>query len=254
MPTDPIIRQSTPDEGPQLADTLGEKPDAVFAAQLLRRGIRTAWLTGDRAHPQAVVVPTFANAYLGFGDDPATMKRVLDAIPQWASIRVIPQIAGALRQLIEDEGRSRLNNGETLYYTLTTPVVHYSDPSVRLLTPDDAPQLAFSTGGAVGAAYGGMEQLLREGIVAGAFSEGRIVARAHTSCQSARYAEVSVATAEDWRGKGLATAVSSLVCEQIQRRGHIPIWSTSGNNLPSQRIAQKCGFAEVGRYVVLTVS
>jgi predicted GNAT family acetyltransferase len=106
----------------------------------------------------------------------------------------------------------------------------------------------------MGAAYGSALALLTEGFVAGAVIAGALVARAHTSCQSRRYADISVATAEAWRGQGLATAAASLVCRCVQSSGRAPTWNTSAENLASQRIAQKLGFLPYSRVSYLTLA
>jgi hypothetical protein len=129
-----------------------------------------------------------------------------------------------------------------LLFTLPIPVVRLSHPAVRLMTPSEAEIVANGPGGSVGAAYGSTQALLEEGYVAGAILDDVLVARAHTSCQSRRYADVAVATAEAWRGNGLASATASLVCDEAQRSGRIPIWSTNRDNTASQRVAQKLGF------------
>lgn len=117
------------------------------------------------------------------------------------------------------------------------------------MTPAEAEIVMSGPGGSVGAAYGSVHALLAEGHVAGAIIDGTLVARAHTSCQSPRYADVAVATLEQWRGNGLATAAASLVCEQVQQSGRTPVWTTSTDNHASQRIAQKLGFVACSRVI-----
>jgi predicted GNAT family acetyltransferase len=85
---------------------------------------------------------------------------------------------------------------------------------------------------------------LAEGWVAGAVVDGELVARAHTSCQSATYADVAIATRELWQGQGLATAAARLVCHQVQQHGCTPIWSTTLDNHASRRVAEKLGFED----------
>jgi hypothetical protein len=103
-----------------------------------------------------------------------------------------------------------------------------------------------------GAAYGSPEVLLAEGWVAGAVVDGELVARAHTSCQSATYADVAISTREHRQGQGLATAAASMVCQQVQLHGCTPIWSTMVDNHASRQVAQKLRFTDYSQltYVI----
>ena len=61
------------------------------------------------------------------------------------------------------------------------------------------------------------------------------------------HADIGVATLEGWCGRNFASAAAALVAQQVQATGRTPVWSTGEDNLASQRVAQKLGFAEVGR-------
>jgi predicted GNAT family acetyltransferase len=94
--------------------------------------------------------------------------------------------------------------------------------------------------------------MLTDGIAAGAVVDGNIVAIAHTYAQTNLHADIGVSTVEQWREKGFATAAASLVAQEIQDRGKVPVWSCGEDNTASLRVAQKLGFTEVGRrtYVI----
>jgi hypothetical protein len=89
----------------------------------------------------------------------------------------------------------------------------YQHALVRLLAPHEVDLALSGPGGSIGAAYGSPQAILAEGWIAGAVMDGELVARAHTSCHSATYADVAIATREQWQGQGLATAAASLVCQ-----------------------------------------
>jgi predicted GNAT family acetyltransferase len=79
--------------------------------------------------------------------------------------------------------------------------------------------------------------------------DGELVAVAYTAARGARLADVGILTREDWRNRGLSTAAAALVCADIQAAGQKPVWGTSAENVASQRVAAKLGFAEVSRRV-----
>jgi predicted GNAT family acetyltransferase len=46
----------------------------------------------------------------------------------------------------------------------------------------------------------------------------------------------------DYRGRGIAAYLVTLLKEEIIKRGRIPYYSTSQSNIYSQNIAMNCGF------------
>jgi hypothetical protein len=226
----------------------------IFACQLLRRGLCPAYVAGGPSHPVGAVVGVPPGVLLAFGDDPRALWELIQPLRGWTAIAAGPGVAHDLGHAIQRATSWTIRYQEVLLFILPSPVIRLAHAAVRLMTPEDVELVAAGPGGSVGAAYWSVQALLAEGCVAGAVVDGRLVARAHTSCQSPRYADVAVATAEESRGKGLATAAASLVCEQVQRSGRIPVWSTGGDNLASQRIAAKLGFVLQSRLTHLAPS
>ena len=107
-----------------------------------------------------------------------------------------------------------------------------------------------------GNGYKTHEAMVTDGIAAGAVVDGNIVAIAHTYAENDLHADIGVSTIEQWREKGFATAAASLVAQEIQARGKVPVWSCGEDNIASLRVAQKLGFTEVGRrtYLIPTSS
>ena len=99
---------------------------------------------------------------------------------------------------------------------------------------------------------GDVEIVLREGFVAGAVVDNRLVSVAHTNAITERYADIGVFTHQDYRNRGYSTAAASLVARAIQGSGRMPVWSCGEDNLASLRVAAKVGFTEVSRrtYVI----
>ena len=148
--------------------------------------------------------------------------------------------------LIREATGKRVWYYDDVYHTLTEPPPVIDDPVVREFTLYDTDLL--EAAGVDGADFrGGLPALLEVGTVAGAVVDGRIVSTAQTAAITDRYADIGVATDEQWRGRGLATAAASIVARRIQETGRTPVWSCGEDNMASLRVAQKLGFKEVSR-------
>jgi hypothetical protein len=64
--------------------------------------------------------------------------------------------------------------------------------------------------------------------------------------KTSKAAEASLKTVEQFRGKGLAQKVVYAWSKEIFRQGLIPLYSTSWDNLSSQKVAQKLGLVQFG--------
>jgi len=67
-----------------------------------------------------------------------------------------------------------------------------------------------------------------------------------TARKSNNAAEASLSTIEQFRGKGFAQKVTYGWCREILRQGLIPFYSTSWDNLNSQKVAKKIGLYQFG--------
>ena len=54
--------------------------------------------------------------------------------------------------------------------------------------------------------------------------------------------QVGIDVVEEYRGKGLGTALVSALSREIENQGKLPFYGTAAGNLASQRIAVGCGF------------
>ena len=68
-----------------------------------------------------------------------------------------------------------------------------------------------------------------------------------------RFEDIGVVTQLAFRGRGLNPACAGRLCEAIRARGRTPSWTTSPENLPSRRVAEKLGFAPVREDVLYVV-
>lgn len=64
--------------------------------------------------------------------------------------------------------------------------------------------------------------------------------------KSSKAAEASLKTIEHFRGKGYAQLVVLEWSKEVNRQGLIPLYSTSWDNLSSQKVAQKLGLVQYG--------
>jgi GNAT superfamily N-acetyltransferase len=240
------------EEGAIVAAALEDRPETIFAAGRLRRGLCPAYLLGSLTAYDYVLVEVFPGQLAAFGSDPQALWELLQLLPggrAWKSLGVAADQATAVVALLGQLSGRRLPTQTAIYSRLSTPVPVYQHALVRLLAAHEVNLALSGPGGSIGAAYGSPQALLAEGWVAGAVVDGELVARAHTSCHSVTYADVAIATREQWQGQGLATAAASLVCQRVQQDGRTPIWSTTEDNHVSRRVAQKLGFEDYSQLI-----
>lgn len=56
------------------------------------------------------------------------------------------------------------------------------------------------------------------------------------------------------RNKGYGTLISYKLISKMLEKGYSPLWETTTNNLPSQKVADKLGFEKVNEYPVYSIS
>lgn len=79
-------------------------------------------------------------------------------------------------------------------------------------------------------------------IVLYARKDDEIIAMAGASEDSEIMWQIGVDVKEEYRSKGLATALVSNLADIIIKKGKIPYYSTTSSNIPSQLVAYKCDF------------
>lgn len=240
----------TAEQRERLADTLGDTPETVIAAHALRRGLCRAYTSGAAAIVQWDEEP---GEPMGFGEDATALWDLLQSVDGWFCVEVTSTCATALGPLIAAQTGGSVRYYEDIHYTLTVPAAPLHDAAVRLLTVADLPLLDAAPDEIQGGGFGGTRGMLEEGVVAGAIVDGALVAIAYTAALTPRHADISIVTLEDWRGNGFATVAAALVAQQVQAAGRTPVWSTGEDNFSSQRVAEKLGFAKVGRRVYVIV-
>ncbi len=249
-----LNRPLDPSECAELAAALGDRPETVIPAHLLRRGLCRAWISGSPAgYDAAIVQPTqLPTEPMGFGDNAEALFELLNASKGWECIDVLPKIAPALGTLIEKKLGGTVRYIDDVYHVLDKPVASVRHDNVRLLTLDDLQLLEAAPKELQGAGFEDARRLLTDGIVAAAIRSNEIMAIAHTSAITQRHADIGVFTRADNRGKGYATAAAALVTKAVRRTGRTAVWSCGEDNIPSLRIAHRLGFVESSRltYVI----
>lgn len=82
--------------------------------------------------------------------------------------------------------------------------------------------------------------------------DGRAVAVASAGYPTALTEEVrGVWVSEPWRRQGLGRAVVTSATADILARGRAPVYETSADNVPSQRLAESVGYARLGSWLRL---
>jgi len=204
----------------------------------------------DGAVIQADLLP---NEPMAFGQDPEVLWSLLTAVKGWECVNVPSQCATALGEIIEERTGVPVRYYSDIYHVLSKPALDFHSEAVRQLTLADLELLESAPPKLQGRAFGSPYALLSEGVAACAIMSGRIVAIAHTSAHTERYADIGAFTFKEWRSRGFATAAASIVARRVQEAGQTPVWSTGEANKVSLRVAQKLGFREVSRrtYVIL---
>jgi hypothetical protein len=169
----------------------------------------------------------------------------------WKCVNVTTDLGPSLSRLLERAKAVSVRTVADVYHVLEKPPAPISHEAVRRFGRDDLDLLASAAEALRGFGFRSVEDLVAEGVVAGAVVDGRVVSLVHTYALSVGYADLGAATLEDWRGRDLASAAGALVASAVQEGGRVPVWSTGENNHASLRVAGKLGFRECGRRVYL---
>jgi predicted GNAT family acetyltransferase len=169
----------------------------------------------------------------------------------WSCINVDPGIATQLAHIMAAVTGKEFRPYGDIYHVLDSVPPEPAHVPARRLTLADMDLLALAEVELARIGFRSFEELLAEGCIAGTILDGRLVATAHTTALTDRYADIGVATLAAYRNRGFATAAASLVARQVLQSGRTPVWSAGQDNHPSLRVAEKLGFREVSRRVYL---
>jgi RimJ/RimL family protein N-acetyltransferase len=220
---------------------LPDRPGPQIGLHLLNGGHGTAW--ADRwPGPQALYVETGKNGSLAGDPHALTPEMIREVVVGF--VEAPPAFVPLLHETFPD-----LVVWDRVIYDLPTAPTYTlpTDFSVRRLTSADADHLAALSEESfwISKTWGSAAGLAVSGFAWGAFAGDELAAVANIFFVGDRYEELGVVTEPAFRRQGLSVACSGTLCEDIRRRGRIPSWTTSPDNIASIRVAQKLGFCWV---------
>lgn len=245
------MEKLTPEECLVLADVIGDTPTTLNVLDCLKQGKCRAYVFGKLPDITAyLVIDTLYDDAFCFATDVNALWHLLESQQglEGLTINVDPVNAETLGQRISAKTGWPVSYFVEIHQALLEHVHSYHDENVRLLTSADEALLAKAQE-IRGNSYQTPQKILSTGPVAAAIVNDSIVSIARTYAQTDSHGGISIYTLEEWRGKGYATSSASLVAEELQAMGKVPVWYCDEENIASLRTAQKLGFVEVARHI-----
>jgi len=235
---------------------LAENPQTVISIHVLTRDDCDIYMSGNQRPQRAAILQSreLPSEPIVFGSDPDAIWQELTHVKGWQCVLVDKDVALPLGEIISTQLKTQVSFLDDVYHVPREQVLSFQDKSVCQMTIEGLTQLeALPPEARPIGFWGDLRTSLREGLVAGAIVEDKVVGTCFVAARGQRYVDIGVHVLEDYRGRGLATASASLVTRSVQSEGLIPVWSCGSHNLPSLKLARKLGFIEVSRrtYVIL---
>jgi hypothetical protein len=240
----------------EAAQWLGDRPQTVLPYHGLVTGRCEAWIAGELPEPRALLVRAHyvPTEPFGFGRDAASLIKMLLEAGGWTCINVGDGLMeSAAAEFVAQSGKNVKRFGD-LYNVLVQPSETFSDPIVRFLTREDEEILSNAPRPVSPGNPKLTPLILSEGLCAAAVMDGQIASRAFAYAVTPTHADIAVATSENFTGRGLVTACSSLLIERLRQLKLTVVWSTGETNLASQHIAKKLGFVATSPRVYLSLA
>ena len=141
----------------------------------------------------------------------------------------------------EPEGWERLGDVPAVQMTSDDVVTTSSNVDLVDLGAADVPEMLELVAEARPGPFG--PRTIELGDYIGHRVDGRLVAMAGERLRSGEYAEISaVSTANDFRGRGLATALMFELIDRIRGRGETPYLNVASSNTDAIRLYEALGF------------
>lgn len=209
------------------------------------------WVAGVPNQPEAIVIesPLVPGEPQGFGK-PSSILELLDRADGWSSIELDPGTASNLEADF-DRRWGLVCTVTDVVHRLDEPVRVRRHPRVGPLTPSALRGLAHKEVGMLPDNRPVVEAAASAGWLFGTIDGDTLVGRAGVLAAGARYADVGVHVAEQYRRQGIAVSAASRACDAVQRSGLTPVWGTGSQNEASLAVAMRLGFVEVERLTYL---
>ncbi len=227
---------------------LPDRPGPLVGLHAIHTGLGEAWV--DRwPDPRVIAVVCGDNwslsgdpAALGL-EDLASVSGLIDAPPEF-----VPVLRSAHPDLLVWDRIIYALPGDPKY-------ARPDSAEVRRIETHDAKLLAGLSDEVdwIHVTSGGPIELARSGLAWGAFVKERLASLAAPFLIGEHYEDIAVVTESEHRGLGLNPACAGKVCEDIRSRGRTPSWTTSADNVPSRRVAEKLGFELVREDVLYVI-
>lgn len=255
-----VTRKLKPNQFHLVADLLPDNPDNVQSLHFLTHTPKLTEVitTGKKGHPRSFLI-RHQSAYQEpkvYSNVPEDIVSLLQSIKDWCCVLVANNVAKETQKLIEVTFKTKAKPYQDVYFVLKNQVKKIENKNVRLLTLKDLPLIKQAPKKLQGAGFNSSKEMLQKGVVAGAIIDHKLVAIAHTSAITPKYADIGVFTHPAFRRQGLSSVAVSLVAQKLKQQGITPVWSTGEDNLPSQNLAKKVGFEEIHRntYIIKIAS
>lgn len=235
-----------------LADVIGDMPATLNVLDCLKQGMCRAYVFGNLPDITAsLVIDTLYDDAFCFATDVNALWHLLEFQSDLERLifNVDPAYAETLGQQIALKTGISVKYNVEIHQALLEPVHSYSNEVVRLLTLADVELLAKVPAGVGGNSFQTPQRIITTGPVAAAIVNDGIVSIARTYAHTDLHGGISIITLDEFRRKGYATSAASLVAQQIQTMGKVPVWSCGEENIASLRTAQKLGFVEISRRI-----
>ncbi len=251
------MEKLTPEECLTLADVIGDTPITLNVLDCLKQGMCCAYVFGNLPHITAsLVIDTVYDDAFCFATGVHALWHLLEFQTDLERliINVDPGHAETLGQRISAKTGIPVNYHVEIHQALLEPIRSYANEVVRLLTLADVERLAKATAEVQEYPFQIPQEILADSLAAAAIVNDNIVSIARTYAHTDLHGGISVFTLEKWQGKGYATSAASLVAQQIQAMGKVPVWSCGEENIASLRTAQKLGFVEISKRIDIVSS
>jgi ribosomal protein S18 acetylase RimI-like enzyme len=192
---------------------------------------------------------------VALGSDDA-VGSLLDTVPiEKVPLLLTPELSKTQGARAPDASKYDVN-----IMALSAPAVNLNPMrQVRRLGAEDAHAFARSVANRVGLSHQPTtenileaQELLAKNAAFGAFDDNRLIARANAHIQmSEAWAIGGIFTEPEYRGRGLATSVTSALVQEALRHTHMIVLFVRSNNIPANNVYRKIGFRTISKRVWL---